>query len=115
MEEHIETWQTLEKKNDDYEIPNQVRLAAIGPTIDESIYYVEYQDISFNFKSILEAFEFALQIHILFHIEYQKQSHYFWQLLQNCFYNREIPNSGTLKEINISNFVAEIKNAAKSI
>ena len=114
IEEYHKVREPLEKKNNDYCIPNQVRLAAIGPTVNESDFYVEYKNILFKFKCILEAFECALQIHILFNIEYQKQSYYFWQFLQFYFYNKQSSlEIGTLKEKEILIYAKDIKEAAE--
>ena len=99
----------LELKNNEYKVPTQVRICAIGESIDKSLFYVTYDNIRYSFENLLGAFESALQIYLLFKIHYQKQSAHFWNLLQQYFYNIEKPCVKNSKDIEIAELVKTLK------
>ena len=95
-------------KNKLFNIKTQVLLAAIGKDLDTSKFHVFYDNIAYNFDSILEAFEIAFQIHIVFDLKYQAQATNFWHFIQYFFYDLPLPKGST--ELSIKNIADEIKN-----
>ena len=99
--------ENIVNKNKSYNIRTQVLLAAIGKEINTSNFFVFYDNISYRFDSILEAFEVAMQIHIVFDLKYQAQSQNFWHFIQYYFY--DIPLFKGSTESSITKSVDEIK------
>ena len=94
-------------KNKLFNIKTQVLLAAIGKEIDTSKFHVFYDNIAYNFDSILEAFEVAFQIHVVFDLKYQAQAINFWQFIQYYFYDLPLPRGST--QLSIKTIAEEIK------
>ena len=91
----IEFREKVIEKNKQFSVRTQVLLAAIGPNIEESIFYVFYDNIVYKFESILAAYECAFQVHIVFNLKYQAQSQHFWEFIQYYFYDIPITSPGT--------------------
>ena len=100
--------ENIVNKNKKFNIRTQVLLSAIGKEINTSKFFVFYDNIAYQFDSILEAFEVAFQTHIVFDLKYQAQSQNFWYFIQYYFYGLPLPKG--LTESSILNTVNEIKN-----
>ena len=81
-------------ENKKFCLRTQILLAAIGPSIENSKFYVFYENFTYSFESILEAFEFAFQLHIVFNLSYQAQAQHFWYFIQYYFYDIPISTPG---------------------
>ena len=85
-------------RNRVHRIKTQVMLAAIGETLEKSKFYVLYDNIVYVFDSILEAYECAFQVHVVFNLKYQAQAQHFWEFIQYYFYELPIEKPGTIQK-----------------
>ena len=88
----------IKKRNTMHRIKTQVMLAAIGESLEESKFYVFYDNIVYDFDSILEAYECAFQVYAVFNLKYQAQAQHFWEFIQYYFYDMPIERPGTLQK-----------------
>ena len=89
-------------------------MAAIGETIENSDFYVTYDNIKYIFKDLIETIECSLQIHLLFDIQYQKQSEHFWTFMENYFYDLE-KKGKTAKNMEIRKLIDDLKVSEKQM
>ena len=90
----IEFREKIIQKNKQFNIRTQVLMAAIGPNLEESLFYVFYDNIVYKFQSILEAYDCAFKIHIVFNLKYQAQCQHFWEFIQCYFYGIPLTSPG---------------------
>ena len=88
----------LIEKNRKHKIRTQVLLAAIGENLETCNFYVFYDNIIYIFDSILEAYECAFQVHVVFNLAYQVQAQHFWEFIQYYFYDLPIEKAGTTQK-----------------
>ena len=105
----------MSEKNHDYGIPDQIQIVAIGQTIESSDFYIQFHEIWYGFTGLLEAFECALQMHIMFKIDYQKQSAYFWTSIEQYFYKCNSTPSISSKTILMANHMRKIELEAENL
>ena len=75
------------KHNIEYGLPNNIMLGAVGECLASADFYVEFDDITYTFKNIIEAVECTIKICFVFNISYQEQASSFWKLLQGLFFD----------------------------
>ena len=80
----------LEKRREKYyqfNITCQPIKIIVGETIDQlSEFYSVYGDISYKYKSFLEAVSTTFKIHYVLNLEYQLESKLVWQFIQQYFF-----------------------------
>ena len=99
--------ETIVCKNKSYNVKTQVIIAAIGKDIENCKYHVFYDNIIYNFNSVLEAFEVAFQVHHVFNLSYQAQATNFWDFIQYYFYEMKLSTGNT--QSSIAKHAEEIK------
>ena len=95
-------------KNKSYNVKTQVIIAAIGKDLENCKFHVFYDNIVYNFGTVLEAFEAAFQIHHVFNLSYQAQAINFWEFIEYFFYEMQLKIGTT--QASITKHADEIKN-----